>query len=292
MQNHIAPWPLMTAVESNAVLEKDYAKRHKLRWFEFSPAAVCPVVQNEDDSNWRSIKSKHFGVAVNKDGEPKKADSVTYADLGTLCGVWGSAACITPADIYSLEVPSFASFIKPAACLYMRIRGKESMANPFPVSSWCEDEVDRKITLKDAGFSFNIPIPPLLEPKRKIEIIIVLDASESETEIGEQLILSSKWAKANERDFPSIELIRRKLHRVSLTSGIPETILFDPDEDDYSGPAILYIPGYSLKETWKMETLNFHYSDEAQKGMYNRMKKLWDDAKVKLDSLLAKKKKN
>jgi len=89
-----------------------------------------------------------------------------------------------------------------------------------------------------------------------------------------------------------LELIRSKLENRSITSGTNETVLFDPDADNYRGPAILYIPAYQSSGLgWTMETLGFNYDQPTQDGMRARIKMLWQDAMPKLKTYIERKEK-
>jgi len=71
------------------------------------------------------------------------------------------------------------------------------------------------LSLKDAGISFNLPLPPLLiraaeesaiKRKLNVNVIIVLDASGDlldETRIGDELCKAALWAKQHNLPFPA-----------------------------------------------------------------------------------------
>jgi len=255
---------------------------------------VCPVVK---DANWASIEAEYFGSKVNSNGIPH-SNNYTYGDLGTLCGIWGSAACLNINELSSYTVSSAgvtANIARGLIYAYFWARGKEFLANPFPVNSWCANEIDKTIFLRDAGFSFNIPIPPLLTKEREVDIIIVLDASEKESVEGEELIIASKWAKHTygaSSPFPSEETIKQKIREAKATGNqatisnqdesVARVMLLKPALE--GAPAIVYIPVNNCGS--HMPTLAFYHNRVNQDWMKQRVAKLWASAKKVIEDYI------
>jgi hypothetical protein len=124
-----------------------------------------------------------------------------------------------------------------------------------------------KIIAVDAGIDFNLPLPPLLRSERKIDLIIIGDWSEQDSDFpAKELVLAEAWAKKRGVSFPII-----KNSKAYETAGISSMTLFNEFEDGQSGPTILYIPlienqfsDFSVKQCFKgaCSTFNFDYTPD------------------------------
>jgi len=67
---------------------------------------------------------------------------------------------------------------------------------PYRVSKWWPTNTTARLCFRDLGSYSNIPIAPLVCTERNIDIIVVLDVSESELQYGQELKKSCEWVHA------------------------------------------------------------------------------------------------
>ena len=115
--------------------------------------------------------------------------------------------------------------------------------------------------LVDAGIDFNLPFPPLLDPLRKVDIIIAANASRV-PEIADNYCLHSaiKYADRKKLKFPKIDF--EKEQNGKLIYEKPVSVFLD--ENDPDCPAIIYLP-LNKNEEYKAD---FDPQENARLGGY------------------------
>lgn len=91
-----------------------------------------------------------------------------------------------------------------------------------------------KMTLVDGGFAFNLPIPALLRPARKINVIIICDTSSSiaSPQGSDALKKAQDYADAHKLKFPVIDSAKASRKLMSIFS----------DPNDPEVPLVIYFP--------------------------------------------------
>jgi len=104
--------------------------------------------------------------------------------------------------------------------------------------------------LRDGGLAFNISLVPLLQKERKVELIIVVDASDGIWTTGpSELVKAMQWADTNSIPFPRIP-----------EGGVQTTpCIYDGNNE---GPSILYVPICSENLAEQFPTMKLNPGDE------------------------------
>ena len=128
------------------------------------------------------------------------------------------------------------------------------------------------VKLVDAGFSFCLPLPPLLQVKERIpDIMIIVEMSSTPNcEVGQSLKEALEWVKARNIKIPPIDLSRA---RIPFSNG--EQCVVFRDEHDLSVPIIVYVvlqknsefseefdPIQNMNEGGFCSTFNYRYTQE------------------------------
>ena len=138
--------------------------------------------------------------------------------LGKILGVCGSAFAVNVGKMRQASEQMYSS-LESIAENYL---GFKNFFHLSPVSGMITYNFDKKqstndvIELKDAGIHFNLPLPAIFNPERKIDITIVWDCS------------------GNLNDSPGIELIEfvryAKLQNIDIPSSLSRLEVFDVNE--------------------------------------------------------------
>jgi predicted acylesterase/phospholipase RssA len=188
------PFPIYTTV---AVHTHNHKKQYQ--WYEFNPYYVCNIAEQLAIPLWA------FGRRFD-DG--KSHDYTREKTVGYLLGMFGSAYAGTLQEIAGhlratlhraiAEADTFAAQIKfQALRILLTVSSKVPLLNTLrflPVrvyNPWHGLPKDmyvthnsplahkQYLTLLDGGLDFNIPIAPLLQPNRDLDVVIIGDASKS-----------------------------------------------------------------------------------------------------------------
>lgn len=162
------PFPLTTAIETSV----DY------HWVTFSPYEIGSDTLHFYIPTWAFGRKFAGGVSI---------DSAPEQSLGYLMGLWGSALSGSLQDY----LEKLSQDLEPL--LYHTLKDVliTTGASDF---RWASIKVHnplygskdssyrtRNITdlvFMDAGYAYNIPLPPLVKKERAVDIIIIIDASE------------------------------------------------------------------------------------------------------------------
>jgi len=214
-------FPLFTAIETTF----DY------NWFTFTPYEIG------SESAGIYIPAWSFG---RKFENGKSIDFAPEPSLGYLMGVWGSALSGTIGDI--LQRLNFAVGLPGALApmvreiIYSTKIDKATLA-PASVFNFAKGmkgvyKNREKMTFIDAGYDCFIPIVPLLNKERAIDIIIVLDVTMGvHSGITSPLHDAQEYARAHRLSFPEIDY-----------RGLTERFIsvFD-NKNDPECPTIIYL---------------------------------------------------
>jgi len=290
------------------------------------------------------LNSKYFGatLAVEDKGKTVRPSEERKDNLPTLMAVWGSAFCVTPTEATELSGTSEGSSITGvvnrmikkgasiAATIYTTAKASRTIITPMHVQNWegltiqqsspqfesneemylammdaAPPEDNSRLYLMDAGIACNIPVPPLLVPDRKVDLIIILDASESDPNSADTMLRTAKWRKKNHnvQPFPlETEIQGKNLNKIAKSSDtigaeptffrknatpISTTTTTTPaapssSSSSTSGPDILYIP-LNLSD---YSTYDMSFPPNRRQLLYLQVKSQWERAKNVLHSNL------
>ena len=218
--NH--PFPFGTAVipQNDAV---------NYTWVEFSPCEVASPELQYAVPTWAYGRKFKNGSSTN---------NMPPITQGFLLGLWGSALSISFEEFYNM----FLDNLEPKAIFSQLKYLAQStpigdtrifpalLRNPTYKMDGMPHADHKRDTVIDAGFGFNIPVPPLLHPARKVDIIIICDASGNVLHAPE-LRRAQNWAAAHGLPFPSINY-----------DGITDRT-FSVFDDGVDGvPVVIYVP--------------------------------------------------
>lgn len=264
----VYPLPIYTAV---APINNHY------EWFEISPFEIGSAYNNV----FAPIES--YG---SKFKEGKSVGSAAQLSLGYFLGIFGSAFHVTLLDIIRITgnelIKSIASLPSPLNgifddLLYALLKGPlenvralpSTLRNPAYKIEGNIFAKDKYLTLIDAGISFNLPFPVLLDQKRGVDVIVVYDAS-ADNESFDTLKGVQDYAIQQNLLFPDIDyntlLTSHKLMHVFQDKRNPKcpTVIYFPmkKNNNYSSD----FDPVALSKNGFCSTYNFTY-DQNQIDM-------------------------
>jgi hypothetical protein len=212
-------FPLCTAVETT----------FGYHWFTFSPYEIGSETLGAFVPTWSFGRKFSQGKSINYAYEQS---------LGFFMGVWGSAVS---GSVYQLlkaldtSLPSVLEKLLDTSLIETGIGRQRvfpvKVFNPFYGSEVKNYKNLSKMTLIDAGYAFNLPFPPVLNKKRKIDVIIVMDASGNVHKSSNELKKAEQYARENNYLFPPINYEGLTERAVSIFK----------DENNAECPVIIYI---------------------------------------------------
>lgn len=237
------PFPILTAVQPGP----------PFTWFELTPYEVGPSLENSFIPIWALGRKFLNGKSQDKDFEET---------LGFYMAIWGSAYTATLQELLGemgASLPeSLTNWIDSTLVL---LGGTNKRISPAKLDNFNYGFKDvplvnmKELILIDAGLHYNLPFPPLLRSERKVDIIIVCDASASAHEGAPAVKEAEKWAKENGLKFPEIDynVIGKEIYSIFK------------DDNDPSVPTIIY---FSLVKNSKFST-KFDPVKEIKDGFCN-----------------------
>ncbi len=217
------PIPLYTAV----TIRESPRSYH---WVEFSPLEVAFYDQHVAIPSW-SLGRK-FSNGVSEGPCP-------FFNLGFLMGVWGSAISASCKEAYE----NVLGGLKPQA-LFAPLKNliEETsigdirlfpayINNPTFHMQNMPDSGMRSYQFVDAGVAGNVPVAPLLQPARSIDLIIICDTS-GNLPSTKELYKAECFAKEHNMPFPTIS---------HDELGIKNCTIFD-DGPESNAPVVVYLP--------------------------------------------------
>ncbi|KAJ3386537.1 hypothetical protein HDU80_000372, partial [Chytriomyces hyalinus] len=197
-----APLPIYSAVTfGGQPMTEKLRAREKYQWVEFSPYEMGLLSSvDHDDGVW--IPMNAFGREF-RGGISRSNDSEIA--LGILLGVFGSAFTANLQRILQEIQDDLPKEVVERARMLLKGRMDFHAINPalFPNPAYQLQNFNDSITespyipLMDSGMDNSIPFAPLLHPSRKVDILIVLDAS---ADIGNHPFLQHAEKYANNRN--------------------------------------------------------------------------------------------
>ncbi len=253
------PLPIYTSITGNE--DVPYC------WIEYSPYEVGGYDLNAYIPTWSF--GRKFDYGTSQDYAPSQP---LYCALG----IWGSGMSANVQEFYrDVIVPRtehMLTLLKDD--IEAVVRSHESLdvaedlldyrVSPAQVFNWTLNAPHARLTsielltLIDAGIDFNIPVPPLLNRQRDIDIIIILDASNGT--LGNELYKAESYTRRHNLKFPPINyaLIQQ-----------PCSVHCDPA--DATTPIVIYMPlvhnpgyqnGWDPRSASYTATYNFTYSQQ------------------------------
>lgn len=258
------PFPLYTAILGDDT--------QNYEWVEFNPFEIsCPYL-NAHIPSWAFGRT--FAASASQ-------DYVAPQSLGYCMGIWGSGMCLNGKEFIELLKPyvgdALDDYFDDATTndLTDKIEdilehligsiGKQQddsllgrRLSPARVPNWTYKtpnaplSTQECLTLVDAGIDFRIPMPPLLQQERNVNIIIILDAADSP--VGTELRLAQAYAYKHGLKFPHINY-ETIMHPCSVHK----------DPQNPTVPVVIYMPlikNEKYMNGWDPRTAEFvHYAD-------------------------------
>jgi phospholipase A2 len=223
------PLPLYSCVTPLAASDNQL-----YRWIEWTPFDVrCPFLKT--------------AIPLSSLGSQFANGSVSYASsplsLSTAQGIWGSAISAdiqdaltaTSEDVSGFE-QTLLNFVEHELATDVILDDLTSVrALPAQLPNWnyqmanaVAQQLDT-LTLVDAGMLCNIPLPPVLDPLRQVDIIVVVDLTAT-PDRSLELMTMQTYANNNGLPFPAInsQLLSNvcSVHPGNPDAGIPTIIYF------------------------------------------------------------------
>lgn len=220
VENANCPFPLYTAIK---VIE------NSKRWLTFTPYEMgC------DDLKF-NLPIWSFGRRF-VDG--KSIDYAPEAALGFLMGIWGSAGSGSIQNMLHAMGDKdnkklfniIDTMLLETGVGQVHVAGV-SIFNPLFGVDDSELRNLKRVTLMDAGYDYNLPVPPLLKKERAVDIIIVMDASANVYPNAPAMQKAVSMIKKRNIPFPDIDL-------ESITSKQVSAFFDDEDSD---APAVIFL---------------------------------------------------
>ncbi len=238
LQNGTIPFPILTAV--NGYDMDINKKRSKVNWFVFTPyeaGGIGDWLGNRNIPMWAIGRTFVHG---------RSNDTRPGYDLGQILGIVGSAFAPTYARAYEESVKGIP-IIGPAihflvnklmtsGTKYYLEKKRISVAKLPNFAKEVKNPTiagKQNIRLVDGGLAFNLPIPPVIHPQRKADIIITFDASASlKTNEAPALKFAEEYAQNNQLPFPQIDYTNIGKKAISIFK----------DENNSDTPIVIYMP--------------------------------------------------
>ena len=192
--------------------------------------------------------------------------AITYASaplsLSNAQGIWGSAISADIQDVLTDEAESVTGseqtlldFVENTLSTNILLNDLTSVrALPAQLPNWnyklpnAGAQHTNILTFVDAGMLCNIPLPPVLNPLRQVDIIIVVDLSMTPDRSLELLTMQT-YAKENGLPFPTIN-----------TQLLSDVCSVHPGNPAAGIPTIIYFPmvaNQTYNNGWDPQTANF-----------------------------------
>lgn len=249
------PFPLFTAVLNDS---------SPYKWFEF----LCNETGSTYFNAWVPIE--YFG---RKFDNGKMVDTYYEETLGYLIGLFSSAYALSFADIISFIKEKFEEIIQE------KVENKNiKYLNPIASIVFnyvknlnqCPYHSHNYIELKDAGYAFNLPFPPLM--RRDINLYLVCDDSAGMQYVEDNTMhWVEDYAKTNGYKFPKIDYTNINKKTVSLFY----------DEQDPTVPIVLYFPNQV-----PFPTIKFAYTFNEFNSLHNYMEQAVISSKEVIDNAI------
>jgi hypothetical protein len=256
------PFPIFTSVIANS---KDPQTKLPYNWLEITP---FQAYSNELEC---SIPSKLLGSSFKHGTLKNKNRELT---TGFFMGMFGCPFCLTGGDIFNqlaliigehfhFKHYKYLEWFEKMFEVLNLYKGRFCPATIPNFSYGLKQSYLRKIKnlqIIDGAFSYNLPFPPLF--RRKSNIIIICDASsDADIENYPELRLAAQYALDHKIYFPNIE----KPYMQTDTC----KIFFNPREDAYHVPMIIYFANPDQEPTLKLE-----YNSEEFEKLHNAMEQI------------------
>jgi len=247
------PFPLYTAVTPRQFsdLVVSNSPLNYYHWVTFDPYEISiPALQ-------MAIPAYAFGRTFS---QGVASTSIPPLDMGYMMGIWGSAMSLNVRDAASVVVGSASpevaqdinDMLSKSKILQWLVQQRTS---PAKVPNFTGDGM---MTLVDAGMSLILPVPPLVQSSRPVDIIIALDAGAAlKYAPGPRGI--NQYVQANNIPFPKFDLatVGSRAYTIAWDHGQP------------TAPAVLYVPmiahagyhnGWDPEGVLFSNTFNFTYT--------------------------------
>lgn len=270
------PFPLCTAVTPGGFTDRtlnDNPYNYYL-WLTVDPYTVS--LTGPDGQQQKSIPSWAFGRTF---AQGTSTNKVPPFSVGYLLGIFGSAISFNTYDAARIAIDPKLS----AELISVISRNKtlalqsQQRASPAKVPNFAAPGL---MTLVDAGVSLNDPLPPLLEHERKVDIIIMMNASESGG-----LAHVARYVSQHKIAFPALDL-----HAAGKQ---PYIIARDPN--NIEAPIVVHLPlrgrptydnGWDPFSAWWTNTLNFVYSEANARKLAGLSRAMLQDAQDALEKTI------
>lgn len=229
-------------------------------WVTISPYEVASDDLDAAAPAWAFGRSFDNGVSTNK---------APFLPLGFYMGVCGSALSISFEELYEMYLNSIPqSLVHALQTLSQPNAFGESRVFPAIIRNYTYNmknsprATSNFNTLVDAGISINLPLPPLLNPDRAVDIIIICDAS-GDVINAPELLKAQAYAQAHNLPFPTIDYSNITNQAFSVFNDGPSSnapiIIYVPmiRNTNYSAT---FIPQNNMGNGQFMNTGNFDYS--------------------------------
>ncbi len=240
IQDGSKPFPLYAAISMHKAEDSSYL----YNWYEFNPVEVrnLEVDLSIPAHSFNSI----FNAGIAKEVAPEQS-------LGFLMGIFGSAYAVNIKDIdtkffsaIQAEEKNQSSFEKVkyiATTEIVGVMGGSSLGtlraspaqinNPFrgitqyAIPDWLKNR--EFITFVDAGIDYNLPVRSLLRPARRVDLIIIADASGNAAEAKELTKVFDDAKRFHRYNYVRVDDRKNK------------TLHFYKDLNNKNAPRIIYI---------------------------------------------------
>lgn len=195
------PFPILAAI--NGRFADLGIHLETAEWFEFTPIEAGGI------GDW--LGNAHIPMwALGRTFKNNQSiDNKAEYDLGQLMGICGSAFAFSVGRAFAESIGKinmqFAYLISQSIGEELVGKARVSVGKVPNFTQDVQGSIAKdfdNLRLVDAGMSFNIPVPSLVHPKRKADIMIIMDASD--TNIGEALKSAEKYAQRHKLAFPRI----------------------------------------------------------------------------------------
>jgi phospholipase A2 len=255
---HVADGNLIYPIYTAVLSERNY------EWVEFTPHVVGSDYLNAYVPSWA------FGRKFDKG---KSVDLAPSQNLGFFMGIWGSAFGVDFVDILRHKAEALPTPLRgPLTAVGKGTTFAQTKLLATPVLNYTKGlkgpyGLKDNLNLVDAGIDTGNPLPVLIKPERKVDIIVLLDSSEYAGDVKkaklEELAIALRYARRKGHPMPNI-----------TEQDMNQPVVVFEDKDP-SVPTILYVslskndaysktfdPYAIVAQGGYLKTANFLYTNE------------------------------
>lgn len=265
-----------------AIAPVNHYNKITYEWFEFNPYVARNVNSGAYTRIWAFGRNYKNGLSIPYPGADTNDLYPPELSLSNYIGIFGSAFAVAPKELLEIAIESQENPIlihvlsKIANNQYMgefRLAAAEVFNPTYLLTPYKNNIENNYIEMVDSGIDFNLPIPPVLQPGKKPDIIILFDMSGNYDKSAPALKGAEIYACQNNIPFPKIDYA--KIDDITIS-------VFE----EKGCPTIVYIPFINVCLQEFCSTFNFFYHENEINYVFDTGKNIAESAVEKIKEVV------